>query len=186
MKKIFLGSIALIITIIGIFVAYPQAIGKLAFSGELFFGGDLWRIVTYPFAHISGMHLFENVLALFVLSLLAYELKLEIKEFLGLFVFSGIIIAFLGGILFPYLIIAGASLGIYSVFGGLTLKGRNIIPNYALPILFGTIIILNVVYNVYIGENIAQPIYHAAGFGAGIGLFKLTEIRNKRRVRILQ
>src|SRR3989338_6841431 len=126
MKKLFLFFMGFVLTLIGVFVALPQAVSLLGFSGERFFSGEVWRILSYPLAHVSFVHLAENLVALFVVVLLSYELELKLKEFLLVFLFVGILVAVFSGIFFPYLLIVGSSLGIYSIFGALSLTEQEV------------------------------------------------------------
>ena len=182
MKRIFLVFTLFALALIGVFFVLPNAVTLLGFSGDTFFGGEVWRILSYPLAHVSAMHLLENLVALFVVALLSYELELDILLFLGVFLVSGIVVALLGGLLFPYLLIVGSSLGIYSLFGALSFKRQEAVPRYLLLFVFGMIIFLNIGYTIYLGEELAQPAYHAAGFVAGAVFFGLSSIRRKKRI----
>ncbi len=182
MKKLFLFFTGFALTLLGIFVVLPQAVTLLGFSGERFFSGELWRILSFPLAHISFAHLSENLLALFVVTLLAYELELSFKQFLFIFALTGIVIAFFSGIFFPSLLLAGSSLGIYSLFGALSLKEQEVLPKSLFLGIFGIIIFLNVAYTLYTSNDYVQPAYHAAGFIGGIALVGLTQLRRKKRI----
>ena len=173
MKKIIIFFTGIFIALVGVYVALPNAIELLGFSGTAFLSGEFWRIITFPFVHVSNAHLVENLLALFILTLLAYEFKMKVRAFISLFFLSGILLAFFGGLIYPYLVIVGASLGVYSIFGALTIKGQDYIPRYILPSLFAFFIIMNIVYNYFVGESFVQPIYHAIAFVVGAGLFSL-------------
>ncbi len=178
MKKIIIFFTGIFVALVGIYVAIPNAIDILGFSGSAFFAGEIWRIITFPFVHVSNAHLVENLLALFILILLAHEFKFGVKSFISLFFASGILLAFFGGLVYPYLVIVGASLGVYSIFGALTLKGQDYIPRYLLPSLFVIFIIINVVYNYFAGDSFVQPIYHAIAFVVGAGLYSLGKKAN--------
>ncbi len=182
MKGIFLFFAGLSLVLIGVFMSFPQAIALFGFSGETFFSGEFWRIITYPFVHASSNHLLENLIALFVVVLLSYELDLSLKEFLFVFLVSGILVALFSGMLFPYLIIVGSSLGIYSIFGALSLKDQEIMPKYLFISIFGIIIFLNVVYTIYVNNDFTQPAYHAAGFVSGAVLVTIKKIHRKKRI----
>ena len=173
MKKIIIFFTGILVALIGVYVAIPNAIDLLGYSGSAFFAGEVWRIITFPFVHVSNAHLVENLLALFILTLLAYEFKLRVRSFISLFFVSGILLAFFGGLIYPYLVIVGASLGVYSIFGALTLKGQEYVPRYLLPSLFVVFILINIGYNYFEGESFEQPIYHAIAFVVGAGLYSL-------------
>lgn len=182
MKELFYFFIAFSLVLAGVFVVLPQAVDFLGFSGEIFFGGEIWRILSYPLAHVTMSHLFENLIALFVVILLSYELNLGLKEFVGVFLVSGILVAFFSGIFFPYLLIVGSSLGIYSIFGALALKEQEIMPRYYFLGIFGMIIFLNLAYSVYTSHDFTQAAYHGAGFVSGIGLIGLKKFQPKKRI----
>ncbi|MBT3324455.1 rhomboid family intramembrane serine protease [archaeon] len=173
MKKTIIFFTGIVVALVGVYVSLPNAIDLLGFSGSAFFSGEVWRIITFPFVHVSNAHLVENLLALFILTLLSYEFKMKVRAFVSLFFASGILLAFFGGLVYPYLVIVGSSLGVYSIFGALTIKGQDYIPRYVLPSLFAIFIIMNVFYNYFTGDSFVQPLYHAIAFVVGAGLFSL-------------
>jgi len=176
---------SLLLTIIGIFVILPNAVSILGFSGEKFLSGEIWRIVSYPFVHASSFHLIENSIAAGVVLLLTLEFDFKTKEFFFVFLGSCLLVAFLIGLIFPSVLIVGASLGLFALFGALTIKGKEYIPIYVTQGLFGMIIFLNFFYSIKTGQGFEQPTFHAVGFVSGVGLFT---IKNKfrRKKRILQ
>lgn len=182
MKTLFLFFLGLTLTLIGIFVSFPQAVSVLGFSGQNFFAGEYWRILTYPLAHVSFTHLFENLIALFIVVLLSYELDLELKEFVFVFLGSGILVAFFSGMIFPYFLIVGSSLGIYSIFGALSLQKQEVMPQYLFLTVFGIIIFLNLVYTLYMHEDMTQPAYHIAGFVSGFAFIGVRKLHKKKRI----
>lgn len=182
MKNIFLFFVGLSLTLIGVFVTFPQAVASLGFSGETFFGGEYWRILTYPLAHVTFTHLFENLIALFIVVLLSYELELELKEFILVFVGSGILVALFSGVIFPYFLIVGSSLGIYSLFGALSLKEQEVMPRYLFLGIFGIIIFLNLGYTLYMQQDLTQSAYHIAGFVTGFAFVGIKKFQRKKRI----
>ena len=64
----------IIITISAIIFIIPNSVQKFAFSGQYLFSGEFWRLVTFNFTHLNFIHLIENIIALIVAALLAYEL----------------------------------------------------------------------------------------------------------------
>ena len=182
MKTLFLFFVGFTLTLIGVFVTFPQAVSLLGFSGQSFFSGEYWRILTYPLAHVSFTHLFENIIALFIVVLLSFELDLELKEFLLVFIGSGILVAFFSGLIFPYFLIVGSSLGIYSIFGALSLKEQEVMPHYLFLGIFGIIIFLNLFYTLYTHEDITQPAYHIAGFVSGFAFIGIQKFQRKKRI----
>ncbi|MDP3728391.1 MAG: rhomboid family intramembrane serine protease [bacterium] len=182
MKAIFYLFIVFSLVLLGIFFIVSQAVTILGFSGESFFGGEIWRILSYPLAHVGISHLLENLVALFIVILLSYELNLSMKEFTLVFLLSGILVAIFSGILFPYLLIVGSSLGIYSIFGALALKDQEIMPQYLFLGIFGIIIFLNAAYTIYTSNDYTQSAYHAAGFISGAALISVRKLRRKKRI----
>jgi len=184
-KKIIVITLTLLISIIGIFVVLPSAVSVLGFSGATFFSGEIWRIVTYPLAHVSQMHLIENVIALCIVFLLMMEFEFKSKEFAYVFIGSSLLVAIISGLVVPGIMIVGASLGVYALYGSLTLKGKEYIPLYITHGLFGIIIFLNLLYCIIKGIGFEQPIFHAAGFFSGVGIF-IVKDKFKRKKRIFQ
>ena len=108
MKQIFILSVIIIIMSLIAFFLIPNSLNIFSFSGETFFQGQVWRLLTFPFTHIGLSHLVENIVALTVTLLLAFELGLRGKEFIAVFLLSGIVIALMDAFLFPALLIASA------------------------------------------------------------------------------
>ncbi len=162
-------SLAVSIIVIAIFFLVPNALQNLSFSGKLFFKGEIWRIITFNFVHLDIVHLIGNVIALTIITLLALEIGLKGEYFLLLFFISSMAIALIEGIFFPALIIAGASLGIYSVLGGISISGRRIIPIYVFIPLIALSIFLN---QVFLDSLVLlQSVFHFFGFLSGIVLY---------------
>lgn len=164
---------------IAAFFLIAQSLSLFSFSGQTFFAQP-WGLLTFPFAHVDFSHLFENILALLVIGVLAFELELKGKELACCFLLSGISIALSSAFLFADLLIAGSSLGIYAVVGALSIKGSNfvskkiLIPVFAASILFCPTCM----------SNQAQMAFHFAGFLAGIGIFYLL-VKTRKKKRIL-
>lgn len=162
----------------------PNSLFFFAFSGHEFFKGELWRIITFQFVHISLAHLAENLAAFSIISLLAFELKLSGIDFMNVFIIPAIIIAFMHGLIFPYIVIAGLSLGTYSVLGSLAIKGSNFIPKLISIPLFGVCS-----FSSYLLEfdktSLRSSIFHLSGFITGIIILYLFA-KLKKQKRILQ
>ena len=86
-------TLCILIAIIFVFIVLPNAVDLFGFSGAKFFGGELWRILSYPYAHVSTMHLVENAIGFGVILLLGFEFEFKIKEFIWVFFGAGILIA---------------------------------------------------------------------------------------------
>lgn len=157
----------------------------LSFSGESFFTGDLWRIITFNFVHVDIIHLIGNVIALFITTLLALEIGFTKDYFLLLFFVSSTFIALIEGLMIPALIIAGASLGVYSVLGGVSYEGRRLIPIYIFVPLIGFSIFLNPVFSST--EKLVQSLFHFFAFISGLVLyFAVVRFINIKRRSVLE
>jgi rhomboid protease GluP len=186
MKKIFLALLMFLVSFIFLFVALPNGVSILGFSGDAFFKGEWWRIFTFSFIHISNAHLIENAFSLFVVSLLAYEFELGVLEFSLLFILSSIFIALVAGMILPYILIAGASLGLFGLFGALAFQGKEFVSTSTFFIVFGSLILINMLYNLMFDLSLAQPAYHAAGFFTGAMFFKVKNYTiKKKKIRVL-
>lgn len=185
MEKIFTLSMILVAMSLTAFFLIPNSLFIFAFSGETFFTGEVWRLLTFPFAHISLSHLIENIIALAVTSLLAFELGLRGKEFIGVFLLSGIIIALADSFLFPTLLIAGLSVGIYALLGSLSITGPKFIPRFVLIPLLASSAFIKYLFGAFTKEVLSSSLFHFAGFVTGISIFYIF-IKLKKKPRILQ
>lgn len=174
---------------LGVFFAFPDAASILAFSGETFYQGEIYRLFTFPFTHVGQGHLIENLIALAMTTFLAYEVGLRGGYFIFCFLGASFLIALSESPLFPSLLIAGASVGIVSILGFISIKGSNFIPKFLLvPILLLPLIIK---YGMTVWEtgfsfvSGAEFIFHLSGFVAGIVFFYSFRFLRKEK-RILQ
>lgn len=162
-------SLIVLVLMMGIFFFSDASIQNLSFSGEKFFSGELWRIVTFNFVHLNLPHLIGNVIAFIIIAMLSLEVGLKSEYFILLFFTSSFVIALIEGIFFPTLIIAGASLGIYSILGGVSFTGRRLIPIY----FFIPLIILSIFLNKAFSESVTlfESLFHFFGFVLGFMLY---------------
>lgn len=186
-KPIFIlsGLIAVLSTMI--YFSIPNSIDLLSFSGVKFLTGEVWRIATFSFTHSSLNHLLENIIAIAVVSFLAYEFGLRGKQFLLYFIAVSFIVAIADALLFPLLIIAGASLGVYGVIGALSIKGSNFIPKlYLIPLLGASIFIkffFKFISCPTCDITLKQEMFHFSGFLVGIFLFSVPAMfKNKKQI----
>lgn len=114
---------SILATMLAVFILIPNAILFLAFKRDAFLAGELWRLITFPFVHVNGAHLLENVAALIVASLLAYEVGLTLKEYGIAFILACLTVAMADVAVFPALVLAGASTGIFAVYGAFAMRG---------------------------------------------------------------
>ena len=182
MKKIFIiTSLLVLISFVLFFI--PNILSVFSFSGESFFKGEIWRLVTFSFVHVSLSHLIENVIALLIVTLLAYELGLKGKQLLVCFFLSAAIIAFIEAFFFPTLVIAGLSLGIYAVLGSITIKGSKFISKFITIPIIGLSIFIKYFFSAFEDSYMKQAYFHFAGFITGIAVFYLLmKLKKKRRV----
>lgn len=88
LKPILLLVGALAIVYAGIFLL-PNHIEALALIPEKFFSGEIWRLVTFQFTHLSELHLFENIAGVLLVGFLATELKIATSDFSFVYFLSG-------------------------------------------------------------------------------------------------
>jgi len=175
-KPIFIPPLSIILICIIIFLIVPNAAEIFSFSGIKFLKGEVWRILTFSFTHINLDHLIENSIVLMVVALLAYEFGLRGKLFITYFSLVSILIALLDLFLFPSIIIAGASLGIYGVLGGLSMKGSHFISRTYILSLFGITIFLRSILDFLTKTSFTvsiQSLLHFSGFIVGIALVSI-------------
>jgi len=187
-NPIFIFSIIIALISTFIFLIIPDSLEIFAFSGIKFISGEVWRIVTFPFTHISLNHLIENIIAIAAVSFLGYEFGLKGKQFLFYFIAVSFIIALADAFIFPLLIIAGASLGLYGIIGVLSIKGSNFIPKLYLIPLLGSSIFLKyflTLLNCPTCSITPQTLFHFSGFLVGISLIYIPK-RFKSKKYILK
>ncbi|MEK6922985.1 MAG: rhomboid family intramembrane serine protease [Nanoarchaeota archaeon] len=185
-KPIFFISIAIAFASLVIFFI-PYSLKMFAFSGTKFFSGEFWRLITFSFAHVNASHLFENVVVIVLVSILGYEFGLSGKLFLLFFLGVSFLVAILDAIIFPLLVIAGASLGIYGVAGALSIKGSNFIPKRYLIPLLGVTVFFTYFFGSFTcaecSRDFVQALFHFSGFLTGIILVYIPrKFKNKKYV----
>ncbi len=162
-----------------IFFFFPEAFETFALSGIGFFSGEFYRLATFLFVHLNSLHLAENLVALVVAAVLAHEFELSGVDFIVSFVATSLVVALPSAYLYPTLLMGGSSLGIYAVFGAITVKGGDFIPRRILVPVFGFSIFYNFVKDLIVApefvtrEMIYQTLFHFSGFMTGAILFYL-------------
>lgn len=183
--KYFVFIIAGMIVVISsiVFFLVPNSLTLFSFSGETFFNWELWRLITFSFTHVNLNHLVENVVAIGITSFLALEFGLTGKYFLYCFLLSSILVALTEAFLFPAIIIAGASLGIYAILGALSIKGSNFIPKYILVPLLGLSVFVKYLFSAFSMDLLKQSLFHFSGFASGIAiLYLFTKLKRKKKI----
>jgi len=175
-KKLFLFGALIFLLCLVFYFFINDSLVLFGFSGDTLFNGEIWRIITFNFVHVDMTHLIGNLIALIITLILAYELELSGIDFLFVFFVSGIIIALIESLILPYVMIAGASLGIYAVLGAITLKGKKFMPQYYFIILILFSVLMNYMFTCKDCLNtsmLLQAIFHLCGFFIGLGIYSL-------------
>ncbi len=189
MKMIVL-PVAILATIILVFTLVPDSVGIMAFSGLLFLKGEVWRLLTFTFAHANAAHLVENIASLVVASLLAYEAGLGVNEYLTAIGIAIVMVAAIDLFFFPSLVVVGASAAVFAIYGAFAMKGSYFVNrSWMIPLLgvtalakYGTALATGSVT-----EGLAfQTLLHFTGFAAGIcAMFIATSVTRMTRQRML-
>ena len=178
------GSLLVLISCIAFFLV-SNAMDIMVFSGDLFYYSiQFWRVLTFPFIHISLSHLIQNIVAIIVITFLAYEVDLGVKAYLGSFFSASIIIALATGLIVSHLLIAGLSMGIYAIMGVVAIKGSNFIPKSILISLFAVSFFIEPLASSFDMAVIKSAIFHLLGFVFGI-IFIITAKRITIRKKVL-
>jgi membrane associated rhomboid family serine protease len=169
---------ATLLLILSIIVAYFAEVAflptnfpsYLGFSTEGLLHGEVWTLVTALYVHEGLIHLFGNMLFLFIFGA-ALEKEVGGARMVGLFFFGGIL-TFLIGIPFykPDVILVGASAAIFTLAGAIMLIHPTRLTIIILPV--GLVAILFFLLNLYdvsvgAGGNVAY-VSHIIGFLLGI------------------
>ena len=185
------GTQVIIISIL-LFSLLPNVIEMLGFSGDLFSQGQVWRIFTYPFAHFDTSHLFENIAALSMVSLLAYEVELSRNQFITAFFGASILLGLTSLFFTPTFVIAGASIGIFSVIGTISIKGSEFLSRWIIiPVMFSSLFIHHIlkIFSASFfqeGNVFIQTLFHTLGFIYGLTIFLSVMIyKRKTKTKIL-
>ncbi|MFH1592130.1 MAG: rhomboid family intramembrane serine protease [Candidatus Woesearchaeota archaeon] len=184
-KSVFLISFGIVLVSLFIFFLIPGALEIFSFSGKTFLSGEFWRLITFSFVHITTLHLIENIVAIALVSFLAYEFGLAGRSFVVFFIAVSFVIALADAFMFPLLVIAGASLGIYGVLGVLSIKGSNFVPKVYLIPLLGASVFLKYLLTLFTGSgsysDLPQTLFHFSGFVTGLFLFYIPRKFKKRK-----
>jgi membrane associated rhomboid family serine protease len=145
-------------------------LSDLAFSTNNLIAGKVWTVVTALFVHATTIHLFGNMLFLFIFGA-ALEREVGPKKTIELF-FVGGVLTFLFGIPFydPSVELVGASAAIFTLSAAIMLIHPTKLTIILLPV--GLVAVLFFLLNVYsfashVGGNVAY-VSHVIGFLIGI------------------
>jgi len=136
--------------------------------------GEVWRVLTFSFAHLNAGHLAENVAGVLVAGVLATELKAKTADFL--FAYSAAAIAVVPVALLTGMTFVGASSGIYGAFAVVALEAKDFgLPAWkAAPAVVGIIFLSSFLALTACGlcngffAALREGVGHFTGFSAGI------------------
>lgn len=187
-KNRIIYSIAITIISCICFFLVPNALNIMPFSGYLFYNQfNIWRIITFPFIHINISHLVQNIIAISIITLLAYEVDLNNRIYIGTFFAGSIIIAIITGLVLPSIMIAGLSMGIYSIIGSASIKGSNFIPKKILIPLFALAILIEPTAARFNLAIMKSAIFHLLGFIFGISFIIIAKkLVPKKRILTIE
>ena len=176
------AAIAVVTSVIAYLI--PEALASMAFSGELFFGSqELWRLISFPFAHIGTMHLLQNVIAISIITYIGHEIDLRSDIYLGAFLIVSFVTALITGLLLPAMLIAGLSLGIYAIFGSVSVKAANFIPKKVLLPILAIAILLEPLLSLGDSGSMRSSAFHLIGFFGGMGYtFTIRSFKVRKKV----
>jgi len=172
---------------LAVYLLVPNAIQILSFSGTTFLQGELWRMGSFPFTHVSMTHLVENLIALTIAFLLAWELELVGTNAFLAFFGASLLVALADLVAFPAVILAGASVGIYALFGAVAATGSSFVSVRVMMLAFGIPITVRFLFQALVAHGWLSAALHFVGFLTGIGMtFLLRETMQRNRTRILE
>ncbi len=176
----------LLVANIAIFVLAPRGSGL--YHALMFVPGWVltrpWTILTYMFLHAGFMHVLFNMLGLYFFGP-RLEARVGSKDFIILYLLSGIVGAILSFFLTPGAAIVGASGAVFGVLYGFAhYWPHERIYIYALiPVPARLMVIglagLSIYFGISGGGNIAH-FAHLGGFAGAWGYLKLRERRSQR------
>lgn len=179
-----LGNPLLLLTV-GLAVLYvtifliPGQLRALAFLPDLFYTGEWWRLFTFPFSHISVLHLTQNVAGVVLVGFLMTELKFSTSDFSFVYFPSGnlAVLPLLTAVGFSA---AGASAAIFGALGAAVLKAQNFASMRMISVLIilavfaqSMVSLLSCGQCAELGLYVQQAASHLSGLVFGIALFSL-------------
>ena len=180
---IFSGGVAVLSAVL--FYAIPGVAEKLGFSGVKFLAGEVWRFVTFSFAHVSQTHLLENIISLLVAFFLATEIEVVSVHYIAAFFGAGLVVAILNVLAFPTLLMAGASVGIYATYGALSARGSPYVSRKVLVPILAVPVLAQFVLKALSGSGIlVQILLHSVGFAFGVVLLFIISKHRPAKERV--
>jgi len=172
----------------------PGSVEKFSLNKEKFFGGEYWRLGTYPFVHLNVQHLIENAVGLVLVGFIAFELKTNFRDY-TLTYFSSAFLAVLPLWLIITFIALGSSAAVYALFGFVSFGMKEFgIKSWYTLVLLVLIIFSSTIVAAFtgaaVGAKFIQSLAHFSGLVSGIalylGLLLLKRHTHKRKSRLLR
>lgn len=191
MKAIFPAA-ALAITYAAVF-AYGGPWQNLSLDATKLAAGELWRVLTFSFAHMNAGHLAENAAGILVAGALATELKAKAAEFAAAYAAAALAplpLALATGLQF-----VGASSGVYGVFALVALEAQGLgiaawkSSGAVVGIIFFASLAAFIACGLCQGFSTAfrEGVGHFAGFSAGFAAVVVAgKVRRAARKRIFE
>jgi len=195
MNKILMFAAVLTIIYVGVFFI-PNRVEKFALVPEKI--SEVWRFMTYSFAHLNAKHLIENIIGLSLVAFIARELKTAFNEFSSAYLSSGFL-----SVLPIWLIMSFTALGASNaIFGGFGLITQNVkkfqIKSWHIIVLLTVIIFLSSIISYFsygpgskqFISAVKQSLAHFSGLVFGIGFYfflsRIKPIITKRKRHVLR
>jgi rhomboid protease GluP len=124
--------------------------------------GEVWRLLTAMFIHADIVHIFGNMLFLFIFGLRAEDM-FDLKEYLMIYFVSGLSGGILTLVFMPDVLSVGASGAIFGVLGATIIYARRSIGQSILTALMYAFFL----FIINIGPNV-NYLAHLGGLGAGL------------------
>lgn len=160
------------------FFGIDDAVTKFSLMYDKVLLGEYWRLFSYQFAHIDTSHLYENMISLALIIILAIELKINANDMTSVYLLTGLL-AVLPLWIFTHSTLLGASAAIYGGFAMMSLNLRKfaISPLFAIfvIILFSMIKPINLFF--FGGDGLEhafmQAVLHLCGFFFGLVAYQI-------------
>jgi membrane associated rhomboid family serine protease len=158
-------------TVVGLVLGESTDVGMLMRSGALVHGlvhdGEWWRLVTFSFVHVGGIHLIVNVIGLWFLGRLVEEMFGPWRT-VAIFAVAGISAAVASFLASPAGISAGASGALFGLLGAafieLSLHRKRHRTAWSRAV-WGSLAVLTV---AQIGSGFVYPVIDQWAHGAGL------------------
>ncbi len=129
---------------------------------RILLNGEVWRLLTAMFIHADIVHIFGNMLFLFIFGLRAEDM-FDLKEYLMIYFVSGLSGGILTLVFMPDVLSVGASGAIFGVLGATIIYARRSIGQSIMTALIYAFFL----FIINIGPNV-NYLAHLGGLGAGL------------------